>query len=138
MFTKGHVKLRMHLWRHKFLPWFFFIVSWGFPGSFLGLLMDLVRNILNIELGSLKENPKSPKKLPKESITISVWYIFSKIKGPLKSNLLPNIKDFLIFFVGRCSILSFSKLYLPQEVGNLRPFWFFLKSKIEAYSCLKI
>ena len=45
----------------------------------------------------------------RENLVTNSMYggIFSIIKGPLKPNLLPNIKDFQIIFKDLCSISSF-------------------------------
>ena len=57
--------------------------------------------------------------------------IFSIIKGLLKPNLLPNIKDFQIIFVDLCSISSFSKLITPQDMGKNQQKSFSLSTNIE-------
>ena len=49
----------------------------------------------------------------------TIWGIFSIIKVPLKLNLQPNIKYFLITFVNMCSFLRFKKnSYIPQRSGK--------------------
>ena len=47
-----------------------------------------------------------------------VWRIFSIIKGPLKPNLLPNIKEFLIILMDLC-FYTFQNLYPPKKWEKL-------------------
>ena len=54
----------------------------------------------------------------RENLDTNIVGVFSIIKGPLKTNLLSNIKYFLIIFVDLCSILSFSKFISPHKVGK--------------------
>jgi hypothetical protein len=53
-------------------------------------------------------------------VPIVVWYIFFILKGVLKPNLLPNIKDFQIIFVNCVQeVEKHEKIPIPIQNGTL-------------------
>ena len=57
------------------------------------------------------------------SYLLIVWGIFSIKKGPLKPNLLPNLKYFQIIFEDLGLFLSFKNSYPKEEVENMWKIW---------------